>query len=155
GFKHKKQILPAKATLYSALLPGLGQMYNGDYWKIPVIYGGLIACGYFWQYNSLQYNRYKLMYNHAMAKPSEYDGWMTPENIKWYRDTFRRYRDYSIIATVLVYALNVIDANVFAHFQDFDISDDLTLRIEPGFIPVTNFTSAGYPGAGLQMRLTF
>ena len=80
---------------------------------------------------------------------------MTPENIKWYRDTFRRYRDYSIIATVLVYALNIIDANVFAHFQDFDISDDLTLRIEPGLIPVTTIASAGYPGAGIQMRLTF
>ncbi|MDD4920793.1 MAG: DUF5683 domain-containing protein [Bacteroidales bacterium] len=155
GFKHEKAILPAKATLYSALLPGLGQIYNGDYWKIPVIYGGLIACGYFWQYNGLQYNRYKTMYNHAMAKPSQYDGWMTPENIKWYRDTFRRYRDYSIIATVLVYALNIIDANVFAHFQDFDISDDLTLRIEPGLIPVTTIASAGYPGAGIQMRLTF
>jgi len=136
-------------------LPGLGQIYNRDYWKIPIIYGGLIACGYFWQYNGMQYQRYKIMYNHATANPSEYDGWMTPENIKWYRDSFRRYRDYSIIATVLVYALNVIDANVFAHFQDFDISDDLTLRIEPGIIPGAMYTYASYPGAGIQMKLTF
>jgi len=154
-FRYEKEVLPARATLYSALLPGLGQIYNRDYWKIPIIYGGLIACGYFWQYNGMQYQRYKTMYNHATANPSEYDGWMTPENIKWYRDSFRRYRDYSIIATVLVYALNIIDANVFAHFQDFDISDDLTLRIEPGIIPVAMYASASYPGAGIQMRLTF
>ncbi|MFA5443903.1 MAG: DUF5683 domain-containing protein [Bacteroidales bacterium] len=154
-FRYDKEVLPARATLYSALLPGLGQIYNRDYWKIPVIYGGLIACGYFWQYNGMQYQRYKTMYNHATSSPSRYDGWMTPENIKWYRDSFRRYRDYSIIATVLVYALNIIDANVFAHFQDFDISDDLTLRIEPGIISQGMYASASYPGAGIQMRLTF
>lgn len=155
NFKYDKPVLPARATLYSALLPGLGQMYNGDYWKLPIIYGGLIACGYFWQYNGLQYRRYKIMYNHATAKPSEYDGWMSPDNIKWYRDTFRRYRDYSIIATVLVYALNIIDANVFAHFKDFDVSDDLSLRIEPGLIPGNSYASAVLPGAGIQLRLTF
>jgi hypothetical protein len=154
NFRYNKPVLPARATLYSALLPGLGQMYNGDYWKIPIIYGGLITCGYFWQYNGLQYHRYKAMYNHATAKPSEYDGWMTPDNIKWYRDTFRRYRDYSIIATALVYALNIIDANVFAYFKDFDVSDDLTLRVEPGLIPGDACVSA-VPGAGIQFRLTF
>lgn len=154
NFRYNKPVLPARATLYSALLPGLGQMYNGDYWKIPIIYGGLITCGYFWQYNGLQYHRYKAMYNHATAKPSEYDGWMTPDNIKWYRDTFRRYRDYSIIATALVYALNIIDANVFAYFKDFDVSDDLTLRVEPGLIPGDACVSAA-PGAGIQFRLTF
>lgn len=157
NFKYDKPVLPARATLYSALLPGLGQMYNGDYWKLPIIYGGLMSCGYFLQYNQMQYKRYKTMYNHATAKPSEYDGWMTAENIKWYRDTFRRYRDYSIIATVLVYALNVIDANVFAHFQDFDVSDDLSLRLEPGIItPITtNYASTSLSGVGMQMRLTF
>lgn len=157
NFKYDKPVLPARATLYSALLPGLGQMYNGDYWKLPIIYGGLMSCGYFLQYNQMQYKRYKTMYNHATAKPSEYDGWMTAENIKWYRDTFRRYRDYSIIATVIVYALNVIDANVFAHFQDFDVSDDLSLRIEPGIItPITtNYAASSVSGVGMQMRLTF
>ncbi len=154
-YKHAKPLLPARATLYSALLPGLGQIYNGDYWKLPIVYGGLIACGYFWQYNGLQYNRYKTMYNHAMASPSRYDGWMTAEDLKWYRDTYRRYRDYSIIATVLVYALNIIDANVFCHFQDFDVSDDLTLRIEPGLIQGFAYNGTGYPGAGIHMRLTF
>lgn len=157
NFKYDKPVLPARATLYSALLPGLGQMYNGDYWKLPIIYGGLMSCGYFLQYNQMQYKRYKTMYNHATAKPSEYDGWMTAENIKWYRDTFRRYRDYSIIATVIVYALNVIDANVFAHFQDFDVSDDLSLRLEPGIItPITtNYAASSVSGVGMQMRLTF
>ncbi|NLA15942.1 MAG: hypothetical protein GX877_05325 [Bacteroidales bacterium] len=154
-FKHDKPVLPARATLYSALLPGLGQIYNGDYWKVPIVYGGLIACGYFWQYNGLQYKRYKTMYNHAMANPPRYDGWMRPEDLKWYRDTFRRFRDYSILATVLVYALNIIDANVFAHFQDFDISDDLTLRIEPGFIHHVAYSGTLPQVAGIHMKLTF
>ena len=95
------------------------------------------------------------MYNHAMAKPPEYDGWMSVEDIKWYRDTSRRFRDYSIIATVLVYALNVIDANVFAHFQDFDISDDLSLRIEPGLMHYVAYAGNGMPGAGVHIKLTF
>lgn len=158
NFKSDKPVLPARATLYSALLPGLGQIYNKDYWKIPIIYGGLATCGYFWNYNQMQYKRYKNMYNRATMSPPQYDGWMTADNIKWYRDTFRRYRDYSIIATALVYVLNVVDANVFAHFQDFDISDDLALHLEPSVVTPLNTRYAStteFAAVGVQMRFTF
>ncbi len=158
NYKWNQPVLPARTTLYSALLPGLGQIANGDYWKLPIIYGGLATCGYFYYTNRVQFLRYKVMYNHATSVPSRYDGWMTAENIKWYRDTYRRYRDYSLIATAIVYLLNVIDANVFAHFQDFDMSDDLTFRVEPNLItPITTHYASAAPlsGVGLQMRITF
>ena len=90
-----------------------------------------------------------------------YTGNLTADNITWYRDQHRRLRDYSIIATVLVYALNIIDANVFAHFNTFDISDDLTLNVEPVLInPVSgswnSYASNQMPQSfGLQMNIRF
>lgn len=157
NYKSDDNVLPARATLYSALLPGLGQIYNRDYWKLPIVYGGLIACGYFYNYNQLQYQRFRTLFNQASATPPLYEGWMTADNLKWYRDTFRRYRDYSIIAILVMYGLNVIDANVFAHFQNFDISDDLTLRLEPNLIQsvYTPMQVATTQAVGVQMRLTF
>ena len=158
-FKSVQNPLPARASLYSALLPGLGQAYNGDYWKIPIFYGGLALCGYCWGMNQQQYKRYKNLYIEAASPDSSYEGHLTLENIKWYRDSYRRYRDYSIIATALVYALNIVDANVFAHFNNFDISDDITLNVEPAVIqPVTTAPAAGNyytQGFGLQMNLKF
>lgn len=157
SYKSPIPYLPARATLYSALLPGLGQIYNGDYWKLPVIYGGLATCFYFLQFNNMQYKRYKVMYNRATDGKQEYNGWLTPDNIKWYRDTYRRYRDYSILATLAVYVINIIDANVFAHFQDFDISDDLSFNFSPGIIPPLESrmglnTATAY---GLQCNIIF
>ena len=158
-FKSVQNPLPARASLYSALLPGLGQAYNGDYWKIPIFYGGLALCGYCWGMNQQQYKRYKNLYIEAASPDSSYEGRLTLENIKWYRDSYRRYRDYSIIATALVYALNIVDANVFAHFNNFDISDDITLNVEPAVIqPVTTAPAASSyytQGFGLQMNLKF
>lgn len=159
SFKSEENPLPARASLYSAILPGLGQAYNGDYWKIPIFYGGLAVSGYCWAFNQKQFKRYKQMYIDASAEGSSYNGQLSPENMIWYRDKFRRFRDYSIIATVLVYALNIIDANVFAHFNNFDISDDITVDLAPGLIettansPINNY----YQGqaVGLKMNLKF
>lgn len=134
SYKSDRKPLPARASLYSALLPGLGQAYNGDYWKIPIFYGGLAVSGYCWAFNQKQYKRYRNMYIDAVAAGDEYTGVISLENMIWYRDKFRRLRDYSILATALIYILNIIDANVFAYFNDFDISDDITLNVSPGMI---------------------
>jgi len=160
SYKSSQNPLPARASLYSALLPGLGQAYNGDYWKIPIFYGGFAISGYCWVSNQQQYKRYKNMYIEASSPDSEYTGSLSKENMIWYRDKFRRYRDYSIIATALVYVLNIIDANVFAHFNDFDVSDDITFNVEPAIIEpatsVTTFNNNYYSQAiGLQMNLKF
>lgn len=157
-FKSAEDPLPARASLYSALLPGLGQAYNGDYWKIPIFYGGLALSGYCWGMNQQQYKRFKKMYREAADPESSYQGHLTPDNIKWYRDTYRRYRDYSILATALVYVLNIVDANVFSHFSDFDISDDISLNVEPAVLtPVTTAPASAYysQGFGLRMNLNF
>jgi len=153
SYKSTIDILPGRASLYSALIPGLGQAYNGDYWKIPIYCGGLMICGYFIQFNNMQYQRYRNDYNNP-----NYTGHHSSDNLKWYRDLSRRYRDYAILAGGLVYALTIIDANIFAYFNDFDVSDDLTINIRPGFIePVgarfaTNTQSLP---VGLTMKISF
>lgn len=129
---------PAKSSLYSALLPGLGQAKNGDYWKIPIFYGGFAVSGYCWAYNQKQYKRYKDLYIQAATPDGGYTGHQTAENLKWYRDSFRRLRDYSIVATALIYVLNIVDASVFAHFSNFDVNDDISLNVQPGFIEPVN-----------------
>lgn len=129
---------PAKASLYSALLPGLGQAKNGDYWKIPIFYGGFAVSGYCWAFNQKQYKRYKDLYIQAATPDGGYTGNQTAENLKWYRDSYRRLRDYSIVATALIYVLNIVDASVFAHFSNFDVSDDISLNVQPGFIEPVN-----------------
>lgn len=159
SYKSDKKPLPARASMLSAVVPGLGQAYNGDYWKIPVFYTGLGVCAYAWNFNQEQYNRYRRMY--IAHNEGTYQGNLSVDNIKWYRDQHRRMRDYSIIATVLVYALNIIDANVFAHFNTFDISDDLTFNVEPTLISPActsgrNYAYTQMPQSfGLQMNLKF
>lgn len=124
--------LPARASLYSALLPGLGQAYNGDYWHIPLYYAGFSISGYCWGFNQKQYKRYKRMYQDSYN--GSYEGPLTQENILWYRDQYRRNRDYSVVATLMIYVLNIIDANVFAHFKDFDVSDDISFNVSPAIV---------------------
>ncbi|MBE6224640.1 MAG: hypothetical protein E7122_05365 [Bacteroidales bacterium] len=159
SYKSKEKPLPARASMLSALVPGLGQAYNGDYWKIPIFYTGLGACFYALGFNQQQYDRYRDMY--IAYNDGEYKGNLTVDNIKWYRDQHRRMRDYSIIATILVYALNIIDANVFAHFSTFDISDDITFNVEPSMItPVAPLGSTFASNSmrqpfGFQMNLNF
>ncbi|MDR2585501.1 MAG: DUF5683 domain-containing protein [Prevotellaceae bacterium] len=154
NYKSPLEILPGRASLYSTLIPGLGQAYNGDYWKIPIFCGGLMVCGYFIQFNNMQYQRYRKAYNN----PDSYGGRLSSENLKWYRDTYRRYRDYSILAGVAVYALTIIDANTFAYFSDFDVSDDLSLRIRPGIIEPLDARYAMHTrplSVGLKMNINF
>ena len=144
---------PSKATFYSILLPGLGQIYNGEFWKVP-LYLGLMAGGInYWIDNNVQYQRWKWIHNMAttddetVERPPQ-----TGENAKYYRDTFRRYRDYSVLFTVLAYVLQVIDANVFAYMQDFEVNDQLTLRVSPALTPVQY---AAAPAMGLSVGLSF
>ncbi len=146
---------PAKATIYSLLLPGLGQLYNGEAWKIP-LYFGLIAGGaYFWHDNNVQYQRWKWIHNMAttddetVERPPQ-----SGENAKHYRDVYRRYRDYSILATALFYLLQVIDANVFAYMQDFEVTEDLSMRLQPAILPTSQFASAP-PAVGMTFGLKF
>jgi hypothetical protein len=138
---------PRKATIYSAVLPGLGQIYNRKFWKVPIVYGGFATLGYFINFNNEEYVKFrqaysdiidndpntisytKLIVNKDMLKP-ENIGQLT-ERLKSAKDYWRRNRDLVVIGTAVFYALNIIDASVDAHFFNFDISDDLTINWIP------------------------
>jgi hypothetical protein len=152
---------PKKASIYSAILPGLGQAYNKKYWKIPIIYGGIGACIYFVDWNN---SRYQLVRN-AYIDLSVTEGFNEEEFLKrnskipfllghdysnsvdkeYVRDYltqaqayYRRNRDLLVIGTAALYALNIIDASVDAHLYNFDISDDLTFNWSPSIITLEN-----------------
>ncbi len=125
---------PKKATLYSAILPGLGQAYNEKYWKIPVIYAGLGATGYFMYVNNKEYVRYKDAYKIRMDDDpnsiDEFDGKYNDQSLKNIRDYYRRNFELMIVATVAIYALNIIDATVDGHLKDFEVNDDISLHFD-------------------------
>ncbi len=123
---------PTKALVYSAIIPGWGQAYNRKYWKIPIVYVGFGAVGYFVKTNHDQYKLYKeyyqLMKDDPEAQPVEF------KNISQIRidiDSFRRTRDLSFVGIFLWYGLNLIDANIDGHFFNYDVDEDLTLSLDP------------------------
>lgn len=146
-YQSDRQPHPGRATLYSALLPGLGQIYNGELYKVPIYWGGMMLSIHFLTTNNTNYKRFKRIHNEATNPDGGYTGPISGETAKWYRDVYRRYRDYSIVATALVYLLQVIDANVFAYMHDFEVSDEITMKVEPAVIAPDN-TYAMNRGAG-------
>ena len=152
------RIQPGRSTIYSILVPGLGQINNGEYWKIPIYWGGLAAAGHFLYLNNVNYHRFKQRHNEATTPGSGYSGPYGAETALYYRDVYRRYRDYSIVALAAVYLLQVIDANVFAYMQDFEVSDDITLKVSPTLISPENnyaFVPEKFLSPGLKLSLRF
>ncbi len=140
---------PKKATIYSAILPGLGQAYNKKYWKIPVIYLGFGTIGYFIKWNNGYYNTYKLAYSDLTDTNPATKSYLDLEVTKYYdlenstdynnfktglskqSEYYHRNRDLLVICFAGFYGLNIIDASVDAHLFDFDISEDLTMNWQP------------------------
>jgi hypothetical protein len=123
---------PAKAALFSAVLPGLGQAYNHKYWKIPIVYVGLGAMTYFIIFNQQQYNTYnsalKIRTNGGI---DPYYNIYTTDALISARDYYHRFRDLSVIGFAAFYLLNVVDAEVDAQLFTFNISDDISMRFSP------------------------
>ena len=143
---------PGKSTVYSILFPGLGQIYNGEYWKIPIYWGAIAGGVFFYSTNKRNYERYKWIYDQASSTdPDVEKPPITAENALYYRDIYRRYRDYSILATALFYVVQIVDANVFAYMQDFEIDDDISLRVEPTVIS-PDYAQAPAMGLGFTLR---
>ncbi len=156
SYKTDKYPLPGKATLFSLLCPGLGQAYNGEFWKIPIYITGLGTAYYFYSNNNINYQRYRRIYKEATSTETTYTGPITSEQALYYRDVFRRYRDYSILAMALVYLLQVIDANVFSYMHDFEIVDDMAMSVQPAVIvPEKQFAFNPQPAVGLSLGLRF
>jgi hypothetical protein len=144
------------ATLYSLFLPGLGQAYNRKYWKIPIVYAGFAATGYFAFSNQSYYLKFREAYNYTLAGrqdpiDNEYVGRYTLDQLKSQRDLYRRNMEFSFVLAGLVYILNVIDATVDAHLFNYDVSDDITLKLYPGMKPIEHMPATN----GLTLSLNF
>lgn len=139
---------PRKAALYSAVLPGLGQAYNHQYIKIPLMYAGLgVAAGIF-IFNFNHYRTYRDAYR--LRLNGKYTGnpridLYSLDDIKYLRDGYRQYVDYSVLGFAGAYLYNVLDALVFAHLYKFDISNDLgKLRFGPVFLQQEAYAGVGF-----------
>lgn len=143
---------PEKAALWSAVIPGGGQFYNKAYWKIPIVYAGVGVLGYFLVDNNTKYQSFRsallLRSDNDPATVDKYannpdfpslnvsNGNLAEQNIKYRRDYYRRNRDLTILLCIGYYGLQIAEAYVHAHLKEFDVSDDLSLRIRPGLVPV-------------------
>ena len=141
---------PKRAMWLAIVFPGAGQIYNRKYWKLPIIYGGFVGCAYAMRWNNQMYSDYSRAYidisdNDPNTKSyesffkfgrtlddSNLERWKT--TFKSRKDRFRRWRDLSFFCMLGVYGLSIIDAYVDASLSEFDISDDLSLHVEPGFV---------------------
>ena len=141
---------PHKASVYSALLPGAGQVYNKKYWKVPIIYAGIGSAGYFVYDNDLKYNQYRDAYlSRKEGGTDEYIDIYTEGQLITIMEYYERNRDLSYIMAAAIYFLNIVDASVDAHLFDFDVSDDLSLHTSTKMMS----TPMGYtPTISLQMN---
>lgn len=158
---------PNRAMWYSVLCPGLGQIYNKSYWKVPVIYGGAAVFSYLISWQGRMYNDYSNAYYDIMdndPNTNSYerlfrnlngtDEWKK-NTLKKKRDSYRRYRDLCIFGVGILYFVNIVDAFVDAHLYDFSVTNDLSLKVEPTIqLPGMNdYNDNAY--YGLQCSFTF
>ena len=124
-----------KASLFSAVIPGSGQVYNKKYWKVPIIYTSLATSIYFIQNNQKKLNKYQDAYIlRSNGGIDEYTDIYSNSQLLTIVDYYERNRDVSYIITAAIYLLNIVDASVDAHLFDFDISEDLSLKASPQII---------------------
>lgn len=152
----RKPHSPKKATIMSAIVPGSGQIYNGKWWKVPIIYGGFAGLGYLVAFNSKEYNTYKDAYILRVDDDSTtvdiFEGVYTDANLLELQNYYRRNRDFAVIGAVLLYVLNIIDANVDGHLYNFDVSEDLSMKFEAKPLMLGYNKPPGI-GIGISLRL--
>lgn len=165
---------PKKAMWLAMIIPGGGQIYNRKYWKLPIVYGGFIGCVYAMTWNNTMYRDYSQAYIDIMDSdentksyenflPDHYDVTANMDRLKELfkrkKNYYRRYRDLSMFCMIGVYALSIIDAYVDAEMSSFDISDDLSLKVNPTIInekhSVMKAQGLSAQSYGLQCSLSF
>lgn len=161
--KEINPLAPAKAAFYSAIIPGLGQIYNKSYWKVPLVYGALGTGMYFYINNTNEYNRYRDAYKSRLAGfqndefydinnsgiiPGSPD--VSDESLRNAQEFYQRNRDLSLLITVALYVLNIIDANVEAHLKQYNVNEDLSFK--PYINQEQNSLNANF---GLSLNLRF
>ena len=165
---------PKRALWLALVIPGGGQIYNRKYWKLPIIYGGMMGCIYALTWNNMMYRDYSQAYLDIMDSDPATQSYnkflhlgaqITSQNEERYKklfksrkDKYRRWRDMSMFCLIGVYALSVIDAYVDAELSEFDISKDLSLKVAPTVIPGGNTFSSGSldnSAVGVNLGLRF
>ncbi len=134
---------PRKATLRSAILPGWGQIYNKEpWWRVTLVYGAIAIPTGFYIYNNTWYQKtrkaYDIVANKDTARFGEIDAKLQSLNersLQFYRNEFRRNRDFSLLWILLTWGLNVVDATVYGHLKGFDVSDKLSVQVKPTYNP--------------------
>ncbi len=157
---------PYKATWLAVVLPGAGQIYNRKYWKLPIVYGGIMGCLYAFNWNDQMYSDYRQAFLDIMDAdpntksyetffPSGYDFQRNEDYLKELfkkrKNRYRRWRDLSVFACIGVYLVSIVDAYVDAHLSSFDISEDINLSIQPDVQP--SITQGNY--YGLNCNISF
>ena len=142
--------IPKRAGLYSAILPGAGQVYTKKYWKVPIIYAGLITSAYYIKENHNLYKLYKQTYINRLEnnRIDEFTNRYTDANLLTLTEHYRRNTEVSALLFTLTYVLNIVDASVSAHLFDYDISEDISLHIQPIYMAKENAS-----GLSLSIKL--
>lgn len=152
--KKERAHKPWKAALMSATVPGLGQIYNKKYWKLPIVYAGLGGLGYAVYYTATEFvgfrNAYRLQIDGDTSTFGSYRGYSSEAQLKLGRDYYKRYLDISAVCMGIWYLLNIIDATVDAHLFHWNVSDDLSLEVMPSF---RTYEGVGYSGVGLRLHV--
>ncbi|MHA7864507.1 DUF5683 domain-containing protein [Flagellimonas marinaquae] len=143
-------LAPSKAAFYSAILPGLGQIYNKRYWKAPIVWGAMGTGIYVYSFNNTEYRRARNAFKRRLAgfEDDEFfdlngDGVgpdVSSEALQSAQENAQRDRDLALVITIALYALNIIDANVDSHLKQYNVSDDLAVDFNP-VIDINPFTN--------------
>jgi len=146
---------PKKASILSACVPGLGQAYNKKYWKIPLIYAGIAAFTYFAIDNNKEYLMFKQAYKYrtdtSSATIDQFVNILSTQDLLDEKNRWRKYRDMCIIGGFAFYILNIIDANVDANLFNYEINEDLSIKVEP----LINCYTTIYKARGIKFIFTF
>ena len=164
--KVKKPHSPTKATIMSACLPGLGQIYNRKWWKVPIVYAGLGGLGYLSYRNFYEYRSYLHAYEYNTGDlpegvtlnehETELANRYAASQLQTYKESYRRDFEFFTILTVVWYGLNIVDACVDGHLYTYDISDDLSFSVDPYLRPMeTPVKMPQYAQVGLSFQLNF
>lgn len=165
--KAKKPHSPQTATIMSACLPGLGQIYNGKWWKVPIVYAGLGGLGYMAYSNYSEYRSYLHAYEYKTGDlpegttlnyhETDLANRYTESQLQTYKESYRRDFELYTIITVAWYGLNILDACVDGHLYTYDISDDLSFNIDPYLKPyeMPELVIPYYAQVGLSFKLNF
>ncbi|APZ46610.1 hypothetical protein BW723_10030 [Polaribacter reichenbachii] len=150
-------LAPSKAAFYSAIFPGMGQIYNKKYWKAPIVWGALAIPVYYYQINNNDYKRYRTAYKLRKAGLQDEftleDGsvLVSTETLETAQEQLKENRDFSLLSGIIIYVLQIVEASVNAHLLQFNTDDNLSIK--PAFIPDPIQFEA--PTVGLQIKFTF